>query len=315
MKVLIAESAGFSPAAIASLREVSDVVTHDLQKAELLEAVHDVDVLWVRLRHTIDAEVLDRAPRLRAVVTATTGLDHIDLQACRERGIEVFSLRGERAFLKDILATAEHTVLLMLAWLRRLPTATRHVEEGGWNRDLFRGGELRGRTVGVLGYGRLGTLVARILTAFGAEVLTHDPNVAAYDVESPTRWVERDILLQRSSIVSLHVPLTDANTHLIDARTLAAMPSDALLVNTSRGAVVDEQAVLEALDASTLGGYATDVLSGESASGMGHHPVVQRAAMDPRVLVTPHIGGATWESTHKTEEFLAGRLEEWIRTS
>jgi len=314
MKVLIAESGGFSPAAIAALREVAEVTTGDLNKAQLLESIRDADVLWVRLRHPIGTEILERAPNLRAVVTATTGLDHIDLDACRARGIEVFSLRGERAFLKDILATAEHTVLLMLAWLRRLPAATRHVEEGGWNRDLFRGGELRGRTVGVLGYGRLGTLVARILTAFGAKVLTYDPHVSAADVEAPAQWVEREVLLAQSSIVSLHVPLNEENTHLIDATMLSHMNAGALLVNTSRGAVVDEQAVLEALNAKTLGGYATDVLSGESADGMGHHPLVQRAAVDSRVLVTPHIGGATWESTHKTEEFLAERVTQWMRT-
>lgn len=313
MKVLIAESGGFSPNAVAELREVAEVVTGDLDKPQLLASVHDVDVLWVRLRHRIDAEVLDRAPRLRVVVTATTGLDHIDLDACSARDVRVFSLRGERDFLKDILATAEHTVLLMLAWLRRLPSATRHVEDGGWNRDLFRGGELRGRTVGVIGYGRLGTLVARILAAFGAEVLTYDPNVSATEVEGPTTWVERDVLLKRASIVSLHVPLNEANTHLIDAQVLTQMRTDALLVNTSRGAVVDERALLAALEAGTLGGYATDVLCEESSAGMGHHPLVQRSAIDPRVIVTPHIGGATWESTHKTEEFLSHRLSHWIR--
>ena len=121
MKVLIAESAGFSPQAIEALQGVGDVTAADLSRAQLLEAVRETEVLWVRLRTPIDREVLDRAPALRAVVTATTGLDHIDLETCEERGVEVFSLRGEQAFLKDILATAEHTILLMLAWLRQLP--------------------------------------------------------------------------------------------------------------------------------------------------------------------------------------------------
>lgn len=313
MKILIAESAGFSERAIHSLREVAEVVTADLDAPGLLEAIADADVLWVRLRHVIGRQVLDNAPKLQAVITATTGLDHIDLEACQERGIEVFSLKGERAFLKDILATAEHTVLLMLAWLRRLPAATQHVEEGGWNRDLFRGGELRGRTVGVIGYGRLGTLVARILNAFGAEVLTYDPYVDAEQVEAPTRWVEREELLARASIVSLHIPLNETTTHLINADVLAQLRVGSVLINTSRGAVVDERAVLDALRTNALGGYATDVLSDERSSGMGHHPLVQAAASDPRVLVTPHIGGATWESTHKTEEFLADRVTRWIR--
>lgn len=312
MKVLIAESGGFSPEATAMLEAVADVTSADLSRPELLEEVGDVEVLWVRLRTPIDREVLDRAPKLKAIVTATTGLDHIDLEACQERGVEVFSLRGEQAFLKDILATAEHTILLMLAWLRQLPSATRHVEGGGWDRDPFRGGEIRGRTVGVLGYGRLGKLVARLLVAFGARVLTHDPHVGPDEVEAPTRWVPLDELLGQCSILSLHVPLESQTRHLIDATTLTGMQPGALLINTSRGDVVDEAAVLQALESEHLGGYAADVLSGERSSGMGHHPLVRLAASDPRVLLTPHIGGATWESTHKTERFLAARVAAWI---
>jgi len=314
MNLLIAESGGFSKRAVAQLQRVASVRTADLSREHLLESLSDVEVLWVRLRTPIDREVLDRGVRLRAIVTATTGLDHVDLEACTARGIEVFSLRGERDFLKDILATAEHTLLLMLAWLRRLPAATSHVVQGGWDRDLFRGGELRGRTVGVLGYGRLGTLVARLLVAFGAEVLTSDPRVEADQVEAHVTWVPRDVLLSRSTIVSLHVPLDASTEHLIDSAALDKMRPDALLVNTSRGGVVDEHAVAEALKASLLGGYATDVLQGERATGMAHHPLVELAASDARVLVTPHIGGATWESTHKTEEFLAARVAAWIQS-
>jgi D-3-phosphoglycerate dehydrogenase len=314
MNVLIAESEGFSEDAVAQLQRVAEVTTADLSRERLLESLPDVEILWVRLRTPIDREVLERGARLRAIVTATTGLDHVDLEACKERGVEVFSLRGERDFLKDILATAEHTVLLMLAWLRRLPAATSHVVEGGWDRDLFRGGELRGRTVGVLGYGRLGTLVARLLVAFGAEVLTSDPEVNADQVEAPVTWVPPDVLLSRSAIVSLHVPLDATTRHLIDRAAIDKMRPDALLVNTSRGDVVDELALLEALKGNTLGGYATDVLHGERATGMAHHPLVELAASDTRVLVTPHIGGATWESTHKTEEVLAARVAAWIQS-
>ena len=314
MNLLIAESVGFSEDAVAQLQAVAEVTTADLSREQLLESVPGVEALWVRLRTPIDREVLDRGTRLRAIITATTGLDHVDLQACEERGIKVFSLRGERDFLKDILATAEHTVLLMLAWLRRLPAATSHVRDGGWDRDLFRGGELRGRTVGVLGYGRLGTLVARLLVAFGAEVLTSDPLVGADQVESPVTWVPLDVLLSRCAIVSLHVPLDASTHHLINRAAIDQMRPDALLVNTSRGDVVDEHALLEALKSYTLGGYATDVLHGESATGMAHHPLVELAGSDGRVLVTPHIGGATWESTHKTEEFLAARVASWIQS-
>ncbi|HEU4629848.1 MAG TPA: NAD(P)-dependent oxidoreductase, partial [Gemmatimonadaceae bacterium] len=162
--VLVAESAGFSPRAAALLRDAGELTLADLDRDDLLRAAGDADVLWVRLRHRIDAEVLHAAPRLRMLVTPTTGLNHVDLAAARARDVDVLSLRGEVAFLRDVRATAEHTIALILALLRRLPAAAAHAAAGGWERDRFRGHELYGRTVGVVGYGRLGRIVARYLT-------------------------------------------------------------------------------------------------------------------------------------------------------
>ena len=120
------------------------------------------NALWVRLRNRIDREVFDAAPRVRFVITNTTGLNHIDQEEADRRGVRVISLRGESEFLKDVRATAEHTVGLLLALMRRIPAARDHVRRGGWNRDLFRGNELYGKTAGIVGYGRLGRLVATI---------------------------------------------------------------------------------------------------------------------------------------------------------
>jgi D-3-phosphoglycerate dehydrogenase len=311
-RILVAEAQGFSPEAERILRDAGEVVLADLDRAGLIAALADVDVLWVRLRTRIDADVLAAAPRLRILATNTTGLTHVDLDACAARGVQVVCLRGETDFLKDIHATAEHTLALVLALLRRLPAAFRHVESGGWDRDPFRGGEIHGKTFGIVGYGRLGRLVGGLAAAFGARVLAFDPYVS--EVGPGVEKVGLDELLAASDIVSLHVALTPETTGWFDAAKIARMRRGALLVNTARGEVLDEAAVLAALEGGHLGGGAFDVLTGERSSGMGHHPFVRLAREGGPVVVTPHIGGATWESTHKTEDFLAGKLRTLLRS-
>ena len=299
----MAESSGFSAAAAERLRAEHELELADLDRAGLLAAVAEADVLWVRLRHRIDEEVFAAAERLRFVVTPTTGLDHIDLDAPSRRA-QILSLQGETEFLSDVRATAEHTVALMLALLRHLPAAARHVAEGGWDRDGFRGGELRGRTVGIVGYGRLGRIVAHYLRAFDAEVIATDPRAQAGDVE----LVALDELLRRADLVTLHAPLNDDTRGLIGRAELDSMRPGSLLVNTARGGLVDEGALLDALRSGHLAGAALDVLSGEDAAGMGDHPLVAHAREHDNLIVTPHIGGATRESMEKTEEFMAERL-------
>lgn len=299
----MAESSGFSEVAADRLRAGHELQLADLDRDGLLAAVADADVLWVRLRHRIDEEVFAAAERLRFVVTPTTGLDHIDLDA-PSRHAQILSLQGEAEFLSDVRATAEHTVALMLALLRRLPAAARHAADGGWDRDRFRGNELCGRTVGVVGYGRLGKLVARYVRAFDAEVVATDPAAQAGEVE----LLPLGELLGRADIVTLHAPLDDATRGLIGRAELGSMRAGALLVNTARGALVDEAALIDALESGRLGGAALDVLSGEDASGMGDHPVVAYAREHDNLIVTPHVGGATHESMEKTELFMADRL-------
>ena len=151
LKLLIAEAEGFSPEALTRLREFADVDTRDLSRAELLASVHDVDVLWVRLRNRIDARVMAAAPRLKVIVTNTTGVNHIDLEEAARRKIRVVSLKGETDFLRSIRATAELTIGLLLSLTRHIPAAAAHVANGGWDRYPFKGNDLYGRTAGIVG--------------------------------------------------------------------------------------------------------------------------------------------------------------------
>lgn len=308
-RILISEASGMDAGVIDRLRQLGDVRALDLDRRGLLEQVRTADVLWIRLRHRIDAEVFDAAPDLRWLVTPTTGHTHFDEQAAARHGVQVLSLRGEADFLRRIRATAEHTILLMLALMRHLPHAAAHARSGGWDRDRFFGNELFERTIGLVGYGRLGRLVGHTLDAFGAHVLATDPAVSPDSVEEEVRLVPIDELLESSDVVSLHASVTADNHRFFGAEQFAKMRHGSWFINTARGELVDETALLHALQTGQLAGAALDVLAGETSAGMGDHPLVRYAADHANLLLTPHIGGATDESIVRVEQFMVDKLE------
>jgi D-3-phosphoglycerate dehydrogenase len=309
MRLLVAEPEGFSPDARRVLERAGDVELRQVSDAtELAQAFGEFDVVWIRLGHRITAEVLGPSPRCRVLAMNTTGTDHVDLEACRERGVRVVCLRGETEFLRTIRATAEHTLLLTLALLRQLAPARDAVREGRFTRGPFKGRELAEKSVGLVGVGRIGTLVAGYFRAFGAEVTGFDPLLEDFpaDVRRHDTLVK---LCAESDIVSLHAAYGRDTHHLMGPRELAAMRPHAVLVNTARGGVLDEAALLAALASGAIAGAALDVVSGEPTVG-ADHPVLRYAAAHDHLLVTPHIGGFTHESLAKTERFIAGRVLE-----
>jgi D-3-phosphoglycerate dehydrogenase len=311
--ILVAESRDFASDAAALLQRVGCVKLRDLSREELLREISDVDVLWVRLRHRIDREILEAAPRLRYIVSPTTGLNHIEIDEAGTRGVRVLSLRDENIKLRDVRATAELTVGLMLALLRHLPESVSHVREGGWDRDRFKGHEIYGKTVGVVGYGRLGRLVAGYMEAMGARVLACDPNVEADRVDGSVELRSFEDLLQLSDIVSLHVSYSPSTHELLGGPEFALMKEGSWLVNSSRGEVIDEQALIAALDSGQLAGAALDVLAHEQTGDFHERPLIRYAREHPNLLITPHIGGCTFESMEKTERLMAERLVKVLR--
>ena len=307
--VFIAEPEGFDTEAVAMLRGVADVVLEPCDDIAAALARHEV--VWLRLGHRIGAAELGEAPRCRIIATPVTGLDHIDLEACAARGIQVLSLRGERAFLREVRATAEHTLLLAMALMRRLVPAAGDVKDARWDRDRFRGHELYRKTAGVVGVGRLGAIVAEYLSALGMRVLGHDPHVdvAARGLVSASL----SELLQAADLVTLHVPLAPETLGLIGEGELRQMKSTAVLVNTSRGGIVDEAALLAALKRGSTAGAALDVVAGEPESIRADSPLVGYASAHDNLLITPHIGGNTFESFEKTERFIATKVIAALR--
>lgn len=308
-EVLIGEPDGFSASALARLREVAEVRLERLSQQDIPGALDRCDVFWFRLGFRLDADAIAGARRCRILATPVTGLDHIDLTACARAGIAVVSLRGEADFLREVRATAELTVALAIALLRHLPAANADVLHGHWDRTKFRGRELFGKTAGVVGMGRLGGIVAGYLSALGMEVIGFDPFASTPDVETLTDLGQ---LFERSDLVTLHAAYDRFSTrHLIDGHLLARTKPGAVLVNTARGGLIDEGALLEALESGRLSGAALDVIDGEPHVPIDH-PLVRYARTHDNLLLVPHLGGNTVESFEKTERFLADRVADAI---
>lgn len=312
-RILNAEPENYSPQALEILQGVGQVRQAALSRAELLSALAEVDALIVRLAFQVDEEVFAAAPHLRVVVSATTGLDHIDLAAAERHGVRVLSLRGEVDFLRSIPATAELTWGLLLALTRNIPAAFNSVLDGEWQRDRFKGHDLKSKRLGILGLGRIGHMVARYGLAFGMQVYAFDPQPLTW-VDGVERVFSMNHLLTQVNVLSIHVPLNPSTTGLIGMEELMLLPPGALLINTSRGDILDESALLQALESGILAGAALDVLSNERSGTLTVSPLVEYARTHSNLLITPHIGGATYESMAITEIFMAQKLREFLKS-
>lgn len=256
---------------------------------------NDPRILWVDLSQQIDAAFLDKHPEVRCIAAPFTGLDSIDEAECAKRGIDILSLRGDTEFLRGVCATAEHTVALILALLRDIPSAAVHTALGGWDRNLFQGRELKDCLVGIVGYGRVGRQVERILNGFDA-------------IPSP---VFRRDFLSPYKIITVHVPLDDKTRGMCNAEFFSRMKPGSCFINTSRGEVVDESALLSALESGHLAGAALDVVCNER--GERNPKLTQFALRHPdRLILTPHIGGNTVESRAATKQRIADKLCAWL---
>jgi D-3-phosphoglycerate dehydrogenase len=312
VRILNVEPEGYSVEARSILAEAGEVVEKELDREELIEHLGGFDVLVVRLRHTIDREVIDAGPNLRVIVTATTGLDHIDVPYAEASGVTVLSLAGETEFLQGITATAEHTWALLLALVRRIPAAVQSAASGRWDRDSFRGRQLAGKRLAVVGLGRVGRQVSGYGRAFGMRVAAFDPGAG----ETPS-GVDRVSTLRDAlagaDVLTLHVPLRAETRRMIGPAELAELPDGAVLVNTSRGEVVEEDALLQALESGKLAGAALDVVHGERDEvSRTSSPLLAYAREHDNLIVTPHVGGATVESMEATEIFMARKLVAFL---
>lgn len=309
LNILVAETLNFSPEAVKGLQELGDVTLRDIEKENLTDALAAYDVFWFRLKFRIEEKDFPPQFRCRYILCPVTGLDHIDLTACAKRGIQVLALRGETEFLKTVRATAEHTIGLTLSLLRHIPQAVSSVNNSVWDRDLFKGHEIFGKKVGVLGVGRLGTITAGFFKAFGAEVYGYD--VKDFDSSICKRVSSIEELFQLSDILSVHVAYNDSTHHLVNTSLLQKMKLTAVLINTARGAVINSADLAAALQNKTIAGAALDVV--EDEYNTANNALVAFVKQNDNLIITPHIGGNTYESFAKTELFLLDKLKNALK--
>jgi (S)-sulfolactate dehydrogenase len=290
--------------AVSALTESFDVhydATLVDRREALLERIVDVDALIVRNRTQVDSALVDKARALRVVGRLGVGLDNIDTGACAARGVEVIPATGANA-----LAVAEYVIGTAMLLLRGAYTSTQEVAAGRWPRSaLADGRELAGKTLGLVGFGGIGRLTARLARALGMRVLAYDaeiPPTSPVFAESGVLGEPLDEVLRHAHVVSLHVPLTPQTRNLMDARRLASMRRDAVLINTARGGVVDEDALAAALREHRLGGAALDVFDKEPL------PAGSPLAGCPNLVLTPHIAGVTRESNERVSALIAQKV-------
>jgi D-3-phosphoglycerate dehydrogenase len=298
------------PDVFAPLETMTKITSLPADQRQLQEHIRDVDIYYASLFVQVTKDVLDRAVRLKVIVTPTTGTDHIDVAYAAAKGIKILSLKEDTDFLSNVTATAEMAWTLLLAVMRRLPWAFADVQEGRWARDKFRGHQLSGKTLGVLGYGRLGRIVAQYGQAFRMRVLACD--VRKVQPEPGIIMTDFDTLLKKSDVISIHVHLTDQNRGLVNAAAFAKMKRGVVVINTSRGAVIDEAAFVQALEAGHVGGAGSDVIDGEWRDDLKQHPLIAYARTHDNLVISPHVGGATYESQRMTAEFTVAKLKKYL---
>lgn len=316
MKILHTEPLRYEPEVKSAIERAGEVEYVPVDTPEGLIAALErapYDALFARIGLSVDARAFAACPSLRFVVTPTTGLDHIDLVEAGRRGARVISLRGETEFLEKVSATSELTWGLLLAAIRRIPAAHRDVVSGHWRRNELVGEELDGKTLGILGLGRLGRKVARYGVAFGMRVVARDvdPTVIG-KAPAGVEMVDIDTLLRASDVLSVHLPLKADTERYMDTSRIARMKTGAVLVNTSRGEIVDETALLSALQRGHLSAAALDVMAGDSRwdekVSIEAHPLVTYARTHDNLVLTPHIGGYARSSINATRRFVTERF-------
>jgi phosphoglycerate dehydrogenase-like enzyme len=275
-------------AAEAVLGDMAHTRHPEARQDAFIRAFPEADALLdASMKVNITDEMVRAAPRLKIISCATTGSDHIDRAALDERNIPVRTLKEDPDLLQNLTPAAELSWALLMACARRLPPAIKHVTGGGWNREAFPGIMLNGRRLGLIGCGRIGGWMARYGRAFGMEVVGHDPHLKNWP--ESIRQVPLTQLMETSDFVSVHVHLTPETEGLVSKKLLERIKPGAVLINTSRGAVVDESALLDGLKSGRIYGVGLDVMTGEPDTR--HHALVRYARDHDNVLITPHCGG------------------------
>lgn len=304
MKILVTEPDYFDNEAVEILKEVGSVECRRITREELLKLIEDIDILVIRVETNVDKKLLERAKKLKIIASATTGTNHID-ESAKEMGIKIINLEGA-----NTIATAEHTFALILSLARKIPWAFESVKSNEWKRSDFFGRELNGKTLGLVGFGRIGRNVGKYAKSFGMKIVAFDPYLDEKTIEeNGAEAVFLEKLLRESDIISLHLPLTRETENMINFNQFKIMKREAILINASRGQIVNIDALIEALEKKQIAGAALDVLPEEPPKP--EDKIIKYIKNNKNLIVTPHLGGSTQEAVHNAGIFVAKKIKEY----
>lgn len=306
---------------------------YDADSLQKLEAIGDVDycnfgtaqefhrhlqdnsyeVIITKLGFAIGVREMDLQPRLSHIITPTTGLNHIDLEAAKSRNINVVSLKGENDFLQKVQSTSEHTWMLLLSLVRKLIPAQADVKKGNWTRIPHLADELNTTTIGIIGLGRIGKMLVQYAKAFSMKILCNDVDESVFAGGYEEYQTPLKDLLAQSDYVILQVDYRPENHHFFNDDKFSDMKQGSYFINTSRGEIVEERALLNALKSSKLKGAAVDVLEGDSSweSRMASNALINYAQENNNLIITPHMGGYGRISIEMTRAFVT---KKFLRT-
>jgi D-3-phosphoglycerate dehydrogenase / 2-oxoglutarate reductase len=299
MKILIADRVSESAVEILREEESWDVVFLPKKPGgNVAEEIRDADALVVRSATKVTSQLLANAERLRVIGRAGVGVDNVDLNAATQKGVVVMNTPGGNA-----ISVAEHTMALLLALARRVPQADASMKQGRWEKKKLEGMELRGKTLGLIGLGKIGSAVARLAKAFEMRIIAYDPHVSSLLAgESAAKLASLEDVLKSSDFISLHASATPETRHLVNARTLALARPGVRIVNCARGELINEADLFAALESGLVAGAGLDVFEAEPPKDL-------KLVSHPNVIATPHIAG----STEEAQEIVGIRIAEQVR--
>ncbi len=285
--------------ALLRSKEGLEVTSEHLSKEDLIKIMPEVEVLVVRSATKVTADVIEAGERLKIIARAGVGLDNIDLEKAKEKGITVLNTPGASA-----ASVAELAIGMMFALSRHIARGTMDLKEGKWTKKQLKGVELSGKTLGIVGFGKIGREVAKRALGLGMNVLAYDPFVKETDMD--VKLVDLDELYKNSDYITLHVPLTPETKHMINKETIEKMKDGVYIINCARGGVVDEKALLEALKSGKVAGAGLDVFETEPPAT----DVEKELLSLPNVVATPHIGASTKEAQKRVGKEIVQKIFE-----
>lgn len=307
MKPFILVSDGMDKEVFAELQDVADFEVHPDSKVsqdKLAELLPKVTGLVIRSATTVTCDTLEKAPNLKYIIRAGEGTDNIDKLACQQKGVKVSNTPGA-----NNNSAAEHAISLMLTVLRKTAWAHARMKEGGWDKSKFTGLELANKKVGVVGFGRIGQILAKRLAGFEPEVIFFDPFIEKSDIPYARKAADLKELFSSCDIITIHTPLVDATRNMVNAELLNCMQPHAVLVDAARGGIIDEEALYSVLKEGKIRGAALDVFANEPL------PENDKLRTLDNLIMTPHLGASTEEAQIRVGQMAVHQLKEFFQNN